>query len=520
GGLNRIDRDKNTYTFYIQQKNNPQSLSRNFVYSIMEDHQGMLWVGTIKGLNRFDRYRETFKHYYKTGNSSGLSHNHVVKVLEDPSRDLWIGTYGGGLNRYYRQKGTFGYYRHNLHNALSLSHNTVTDIFQDRSGNLWIGTEGGGLNCLLHKKESFTRFQYTAGCTNCLSHNTVLSILESYNGIIWIGTRGGGLNCLNPETGMFTHFTMRDGLPSNIIYGILEDHHGNLWLSTNKGISRFNPHTKATRNFTPNDGIQGWEFNSRAFFKSRGGELFFGGLNGFNCFYPDQIKDNFYVPPIVITGIEVFKTPNSSNRSAHRKKHSSGPHEFTLSYDENIFSISFAALNFSQPEKNQYKFKMEGFTDDWIFLGNKTEATFTNLNPGQYTFHVRGSNNSGIWNNRGSSVVIIIKPPFWKTWWAKTLLLPLVAALTVLLHRWLLKNRDLRLKSEEKLKIIVQKYKLSKRESEIVELVIKGKTNKEIEDELFISLKTVKAHLYNIYQKLSVKNRLGLIHKFRFSSKN
>jgi DNA-binding CsgD family transcriptional regulator/streptogramin lyase len=518
GGLNRIDRHNQTYTFFLYQKNNPHSISNGFVYSIIEDHQGMMWIGTMKGLNRFDRHRETFTRYYHTGDSSGLSHDHVHKVLEDPSGDIWISTYGGGLNRFYRERATFGHYRHDPRNPLTLSHDHVTDIFQDRSGNLWIGTEGSGLNCLPYKKESFTRYQYTPGSSNCLSHNIVISILEARSGMLWIGTLGGGLNGFNPGMKIFTHYTIKDGLPSDIIYGILEDHQGNLWLSTNKGIARFNPHTKVSRKFTRDDGIQGYEFNSRACFKSRGGELFFGGLNGFNCFYPDRIKDNLYVPPIVITGLEVFENSNNSNHSTGREKQYSALQQFTLSYEENIFSIRFAALDFSQPEKNQYKYKLEGFTNNWIFLGNKTETTFTNLDPGRYIFHVQGSNNNGIWNNDGASVVLVITPPFWKTWWFRVLLFGLLVSLLLLWHRWRLKYQEIKIKSEEEFKRTADKYKLSNREREILALVLKGKSNKDIEDKLFIADNTVKAHIYNIYRKVGVKNRLELINKFHLSS--
>jgi ligand-binding sensor domain-containing protein/DNA-binding CsgD family transcriptional regulator len=519
GSLNRIDRENNTYRFFLHQRNNPRSITGGYVYSIIEDFQGMMWIGTDQGLNRFDRYREIFTRYTHTGDSSGLSHNHVYKVIEDPCGDLWIGTPKGGLNRYYREQGTFGYYRHDPQNPHSLSSDHVTDIFQDSSGNLWIGTEGGGLNFLPYKADKFIHYQYIPGCSNCLSHNNVISILKSRSGMLWIGTRGGGLNRFDPEKKIFTHYTIKNGLPSDIIYGILEDHQANLWLSTNKGITRFNPYTKLSRNFTTDDGIQGYEFNSRVCFKSRSGELFFGGLNGFNCFYPDRIKDNLYVPPIVITGLQVIASSNNGNHSTEQVKQYPVSQPLTLSYKDNIFSIRYAALDFSQPEKNQYKYRLEGFTDQWIYLGNKTETTFTNLDPGRYVFHVRGSNNDGIWNNEGASLVVVITPPFWKAWWFRVLLIGLGIFLLQFWHRWRLKHREIKIKTEEEFKHTAELYNISPREREILALVLKGKSNKDIEDELFIADKTVKTHIYNIYRKVGVKNRLELINKFHLSPK-
>jgi serine phosphatase RsbU (regulator of sigma subunit) len=319
-------------------------------------------------------------------------------------------------------------------------------IHEDGSGVFWIGTWGGGLNKFDPKEEEFIHYQNDVDDPHSLSNNSIGPIYEDRSGVLWIGTNGGGLNKFDREKETFTHYRKKDGLPNDIIYGILEDNQGNLWLSTNKGLSKFNPRTQIFNNYDVEDGLQSNEFNGMAYHKNRSGEMFFGGLKGFNAFYPDSVKDNPFIPPIVITDLQIFNEPVGIKDDSPLRKHITETEEIMLSYKDNVFSFEFAALNFTNPKKNQYKYLMEGFDEDWISSGTRRFVTYTNLDPGEYVFRVKGSNNDGLWNEEGASVKIIITPPFWETWWFRALSAMLVIGLAFTGYYRRLKN--VRMKTE------------------------------------------------------------------------
>jgi len=487
-----------------------QGLSQCTVQCIFQDSKGFLWFGTSDGLNKYDGNKFTV-YSPVPGAPGSLSYKIARTICEDQSGMLWVGTWGGGLNKFDRIKKKFTCYQYQRNNPSSLSHNIVHSIYEDRSGILWIGTLSG-LNKFHRQKEIFTRYIIEPNNPERFRHNYVMVILEDHLDELWIGTGGNGLLEFDREKETFTCYTMKDGLPNNMIYGILPDDQGNLWLSTNKGISRFNPSNRTFKNYELRDGIQGYEFNQGAYHKNRNGEMFFGGVKGFNVFHPDKIHENQYIPPIVITDFKIANKPILNTESSPLEKHISETKEIVLSYKDNIFSFEFAALDYINPAKNQYMYMMEGFNDQWIPLGTKHDITFTNLDPGEYTLRVKGSNNDGIWNNEGTSIKIIIKPPVWRTWWFRGLLVLIISALAFLWHKSRMKQLTLKLKTEAEMGRTFSKYNISQRERQIILLILKGKTNKDIENKLFISLKTVKSHIYNIYQKLGVKNRLELIH--------
>jgi len=417
GGLNRLDRKKKSFKQYKFDAHNPQSLSHDYVWSILEDRAGELWIGTYGGgLDKFDRSKETFTHYaFDPDNPNGLSHKNVTPIYEDRAGVFWIGTVGGGLNAFNREKGTFKHYKNDPGDPNSLSHNEVWSICEDREGTLWIGTSGGGLNKFDRATERFTHYKNNPNDPKSLSNNYVFSIHEDLHsgGMLWLGTWGGGLNCFDRKTGEFARFREREGLPNEVIYGILEDDQGNLWLSTNKGLARFNPTTRTFKSYNVLDGLQSNEFNAGAYHKNRNGEMFFGGIRGFNAFHPDSLKDNPYVPPIVVTAFRKYDQTIACDISATG--------EFELTYKDKYLTFEFVALDFSRPEKNQYAFMMESFNSDWIYSGTRRFASYTNLDPGTYVFKVKGSNSDGVWNEQGAAIRIIITPPFWESWWFRLL---------------------------------------------------------------------------------------------------
>ncbi len=431
GGLHRLDRQTGKFTHYKHNPADQNSLSSETIWSIYEDSSGQMWVGGDKGLDRFERATEKFIHYqHDPDNPNSLSNDTVVKICEDRAGILWIGTFGGGVTKFDPATNKFTRYQNNPDNPNSLGYDVILTILEDRNGLLWIGTYGGGLDKFNPITEQFTHYANNPDNSNSLSNNRVSAIYEDETGILWIGTQGGGLDKFDPKTETFTHYTEKEGLPSNVIGGLLADGEGNLWLSTFNGISKFNPQTETFRNYDVSDGLQGHKFDSLSHHKTKSGELFFGGYNGFNAFYPEQVKDNPHIPPVVLTGFRKFNEPVKLETAISEAK------SLHLSYQDKVITFEFAALDYTNPSKNQYAYKLEGFDKDWIYNGTKRYATYTNLDGGTYTFHVKGSNNDGVWNETGTSIKITVTPPPWKTWWAYTLYVLAAAAAVAAYVRW------------------------------------------------------------------------------------
>lgn len=446
GGLNRFDRKTGNFTVYRAGKSRG-TLSSDMVRVVTEDHEGKLWIGTNGGgINIFDRETKRFS-YYKNNPSrpDSLSHNEIRAIFRDRDNVMWVGTHGGGLNRFDRDTRTFWRFVPMGNEPGSLSNSVVRSIFQDREGTLWIGTYGGGMNKYNPGDETFSHYRADNAAPHSINNDYIFALHEDNRGNLWIATWGGGLNKLAPDRKTFTAYGKQDGLPSDNIYGLMEDRQGNLWLSTPNGLSRFNPEEKSARNYLETDGLQSNEFNGGAFFLSKSGEMFFGGINGLNAFFPSQIKDNPFIPPVVITSFRKM------NKQVKLKKSITVTRELTLSYRDYFFSFEFAALDYSFPGDNRYAYKMDGLDEDWIETDSKKRfAVYTTLAPGEYVFRVKGTNNDGAWNNKGTSIKITITPPFWKTAWFQggAVLLFLLAALVIYKSRMKNLLRQTRMKAE------------------------------------------------------------------------
>jgi signal transduction histidine kinase/ligand-binding sensor domain-containing protein/DNA-binding response OmpR family regulator len=456
GGLNKFDREKGVFTHYKYRPDNLNSLSNNKVYSIVEEKPGILWIGTFDGLNRFDTKKNIFTRYkHNPNNPQSLSHNLVYPLHIDRAGNFWIGTIGGGLNKLILNDDekiphVFLHYKHIPNDPHSISNNGIMTIYEDDVGFLWVGTEDG-LNKFDKRKEKFFRYQHDSNNPNSLSHIYISTIYQDRNGVLWIGTFGGGLNKLVPgdteeSPPSFIHYQEIDGLANDIIYGLLEDNHHNLWLSTKNGLSKFNPNEVddkgvalplAFKNYYVDDGFQDNEFTA-SYFKNSRGEMFFGGINGFNAFHPDSLKENLTIPAVVITGFKVFNEDYQLDTSI------ADINQIVLSHNENFFSLDFAVLDYAVPEKNNYAYKLDGLDNDWNYVENRNFAHYTNLSPGKYVFRVKGSNNNGIWNEEGTSIRIIITPPWWKTWWAYTVYILLIATTLYILRRYELHRQRLK----------------------------------------------------------------------------
>ncbi len=460
GAINKYDRKRNAFNNIQQNPLDVNSLSNNNVWSFYEEINGKLWIGTDIGLNEYNPKTGKYKHYkHDPKNKRSLSNNVVRVVKGDRFGNIWVGTDGGGLNLYKPGEKSFKIYRHDPDDPGSLSDDRIRSVYVDRKGTLWVGTLNG-LNEYDAKHDRFNRYQHVASDTNSISDSRVQSIYEDKSGNFWIGTYGGfnyfdrkkdkfksflhnpddpnsishdlilciyedrqgetlwistfgGLNKFDREKLTFKRYSMEDGLPNNVIYGVLEDKSGHLWLSTNIGLAKFDPENETSKNFDVKDGLQSNEFNGGSYLYTYENEMFFGGINGYTAFTPEDLKDNEHKPPVIITSF------NKYDKVVKLEKSISETDELVLSYKDDFFSFEFAALDYSNPEKNQYAYKLEGFDEDWIYCGNRRYASYTNLDGGEYVFRVKGSNNDGVWNEEGTSLKIIIIPPPWETIWFK-----------------------------------------------------------------------------------------------------
>ncbi len=436
GGLNRFNPKNNRWRHFRFDPKDPNSLSNDFVRTVFIDNKGVFWIGTHGGgINRFDPDSKRFDRFMNNPNNPlSLSHSEIRTIYQDSRGDLWIGTYGGGLDKLaadqlYIENPNFMHFINDPDDSASISHNIVRAIYEDSEGLFWIGTEGGGLNIMDRKTGTFTRYRHNDNIPGAISNNYIFCIFEDTKQNIWISTWGGGLNRYHRETDSFSYYTVKDGLPDDTIYGILEDDDGNLWMSSNNGISRFNPEKKTFRNFTKEDGLQSNEFNGGSYYESPSGIMYFGGINGFNAFHPDRIRENTHVPPIVLTAFRKL------NREVSFEQPLSHLEQVTLSYKDYFFSISFAALDFAAPEKNRYAYKMEGLDEEWITTDATNRlATYTTLSPGNYIFRVKGTNSDGVWNTIGTQLKIVITPPYWEHTWFQMLVLVIIAGFSLFLY--------------------------------------------------------------------------------------
>ena len=495
GGLSLLDRSGNFFVHYRNQPGNVNSLGNNFVKAITRDKNGRNWIGTRMGLNQLDVESGRFTRIeHEPSNSSSLSHNTVSSLLADREGRLWVGTDGGGLNLLEASDlnaGRFRFrrYRTDPNDPTSLPGDIVQGLMYDRSGHLWVGTFSGEIALLAPKTHRFSKFPQAPGSSSTgdpihwlmqdstgevwagtsggglkqldlkaetitvfvndpedprsLSNDNVTCAYESRSGDLWLGTYGGGLNRMVEANGEFDRISTQDGLPNDVIYGILEEQDGHLWISTNLGLCRFNPRTGAMSNFDVNDGLQSNEFNTNAFYCAPDGEMFFGGINGFNSFFPWRIKPNSFPPQTAITEFLLNNNPVPVEPLAAAGEHKglvlaknvNRTHEVQLAYDDKMISFQFAVLHFAQPAKNRLQYMLAGFDKSWIEVPSRRQVTYTNLDPGSYMLHARGLNKDGLLDPIGTTLHLIVPPPPWKTWWAICLyVIVLLAIIGFLVH--------------------------------------------------------------------------------------
>ena len=438
------------------------------IHSFSEDPEGRIWIGGHNGLNRLNPQTLRFRNIAQSSGLIGdiqsvyinpLANNSIIwlglknqenelkklhlyswktlkeydfdkifdfkgttvtALLAENKNTLWIGT-DQGLFKMNTESSKIHSMTSEFPQLNDLNDDRINVLFRDQDRNIWVGSSRSGL-IRFDPGHSFHRYLFSPNDINSISINEVLSIAEDQNNQLWIGT-SRGLNRFIKTSKTFIHYTKKNGLPDNTVTGILAGSEGYLWLSTKKGLSRFNISTQIIRNFTTEDGLQSNTFNTGAYYKTRAGQLFFGGIRGMNFFFPRDVQINRYIPPVRITNFEIFNrstqvwqskfTPNSKHKTF------TGLSEIKLSHNENTLTFHFSALNYVLPEKNQYAIKMEGLDEEWNYIKHLRHATYSGIAPGKYTFRVKASNNEGIWNEEGTAVKIFIDAPFLSNTWIR-----------------------------------------------------------------------------------------------------
>jgi ligand-binding sensor domain-containing protein/signal transduction histidine kinase len=427
--LDRLDPNTGRITHHIPKPDNENALSDGTnVDSIYRDAAGYLWVGGgASGLDRLDERTGRFKHYrHHPHDPNSLISDNVFTIFGDRSGRMWVGQQNG-ISRFDSAREEFINYKPDPNNPDSLA-NWVWTIYQDRSGTLWLGTFGGALIRFDDKAKRFAAYTPDSRDAHKLNGGGITTIHEDRTGTLWAGGFDG-LYRFNRQDGSFTRYTEGEGLPSSTIRCIREDGVARLWLSTQKGVSRFDPHKETFRNYDVSDGLQSNEFSDGCY-QGQDGKMFFGGSNGFNAFFPENISDDSFVPAVAITAFKVFNKTVPVGAESVLKKATPYVDSLILSYKDNVFSFEFASLSYANSQKNRYRYKLEGLEPSWNEVGSKQRlATYTNLDPGKYVFRVQGSNSDGVWNEAGVSLPILITPPWWGTRWFRAVCVILFMAL-------------------------------------------------------------------------------------------
>jgi signal transduction histidine kinase/ligand-binding sensor domain-containing protein/FixJ family two-component response regulator len=420
-GLYRVDRASGEAT---------RLLADDLLPAVVEDRRGTIWIASATLIEA--RWRDG-----RLGEVARIDLGGLVRtVFEDRDGAIWAMTDTELIDLDPATGARTAYTYDTSPPPIQLTNNYPT-IRQDSAGALWLGTSNG---LLRFDRTSRTFARYTNDPRNpaSLSHNTVLSIAEdpSDQGVLWLGTAGGGLNRLDTRTETFSVLTEEAGLPNNVVYSILIDEQGRLWMSTNFGLARFDPRTGTFRNFDVKDGLQDNEFNACAYLKTRSGELIFGGIDGFNIFRASEVDDSSSPPPVVITGLEILNKPVSpSDPDSPLRRSIAETRDLSVSYEQRFLAFEFAALDFTDPSENRYAHKLEGFDPDWVQLGTRRRAIYTNVPPGEYVLHAIAANSDGVWNMEGARIRIVVRPPFWLTWWFLSLTGASAVGLAFLLYR-------------------------------------------------------------------------------------
>jgi ligand-binding sensor domain-containing protein/serine phosphatase RsbU (regulator of sigma subunit) len=501
-GLSVLNRKTNRVTYFSTDQKGEKYIINDFVHVIFKDHLGYYWLGTRDGLLVYDEKGSQFVRpnvIVALQNMPDLKDHRIFKIIQDNLKRYWFATQKGVYCVDYVTGRLKHYAVENEDESTRLTNNLVYDIIQDQEGLFWIGTSNG-LNVLNKKTDEITQYTFEPNNDRTIGDNFIVSLCQAYKGKIWIGT-ASGLFMYDKSSSVFKYFQTDYDIPAKLIYEIVADKNSNLWLATQDGLIFYNPNESKARTYTIEEGLQGTEFNLNAQHVASDGEMFFGGMNGFNSFYIDSLYVNNYVPPVVISNF----TKRNNNKLYHLNVYKD---EVFLKYDDYEISIEFAALEYTNPIQNEYAYKMEGLTNDWIEIGNRRFVNFSNLSPGNYTFYLIGSNNDGIWNKKGRKLTITVKPPWYRTNFAYISYVVLLVVIIFLFiktrERKLIRDRNV---LEEKVK---ERTKEIEKQKQIVE-----KSHKEIKSSINYASKIQQAMMPHKEHLDSLFNDYCLFYKPR-----
>ncbi len=526
-GISKYDKNATKFQHFDQDIHNSNGLKGEDIYAISEDNYGYVWVGTwIGGLHRTRNLDSGDYQHFSKSQFPNFTDEKITNLLLDSKGRFWIGTWGKGVYQakftldgkvsgfetinilnengevsteynnirqiYEGRDGTIwvatnkGVYRlndsqfeyiqlfRNKKNPESLGNEDIHAIYEDSRGNLWIGSAWNGLAFIptekirMNQQNFVTSFKHQQNNLLSISSDHISVIYEDNKQNLWIGTEGAGINLFNYKNKTFENFTESDGLPNGVINGILEDERGHLWLSTNKGVSKFDTDKRIFENYDVRDGLQSNEFIRLSSYKTALGWMYFGGINGINYFHPAKIKSNQLAPKLIFTDFKIFnQSVDFRDKNASINTPIQFAKEINLSYKDKVFSFEFAALNYTNPERNQYQYRLVGFNKIWQHIGNQRTVTFTNLNPGTYTLKVKGANSDGVWNPEPILITLNILPPFWATWWFRTLATILLGLIVFAFFRYRMRQVNF---ENEKLERLVQERTIKiQRQKELIE---------------------------------------------------
>ncbi len=497
GGFVRINFLTGDSRLFQTDDSNPGVWSMNYGNKVMVDHLQRVWMGTYSaGLFRWDPASDKIEHYRKTRRyDKALSDNDIFALYETRDRTIWIGTEGGGLNHYFPETDEFEYFRHDAGDPLSLGGDNIRTILEDRSGSLWIGTGDAGLDQMDRSTNTFQHYSLSTGSSPS-SVNAVMTLHEDIHSVLWIGTASEGLFRLDSAREKIVQVDLGLGSEQLGILGILEDDQGQLWLSSSNGILKYDPEKGLLGTYQASDGVMDKNFYYDTCLKDEDGYMYFGGVGGLNRFHPDSITANNHIPPVKLTDLWINHERVAPGKELDDRIILPRAIQYldtlSLSYKDKVMKFDFAALDYWNPELNQYRYKLENFDPQWVNIGNANSVTYTSLDPGWYTLRIRGSNNDRIWNEKGVDLVINVKPPFWQSTGFRVFMVLLILGMFLLIM-WL-RNWRLRVQNQKLEALVRQRTAELKVEMEERSRVELEKTEQQI-DHLRRELLTKTLHL-------------------------
>ena len=502
-GLNRWNPGENRWE--------PIPLAGNYgfdVFDLMEDPSGRIWTATFQiGVVIVDpRSLRMLPRNGADPTIDGLKNLQALVLHRDRAGRVWLGTDGRGLACLEQDGTSISHYRHDAGDPGSLGSDVVMDVADAADGGWWVATWGGGLNHLSSDRGRFTQYRHDPDNNGSISSNIALSLALDGRGYLWVGTYGGGLNRMDLKDKSFQRFNESQGLPSDVVTGIVEDNGGQLWVSTSAGLARLDRGSGQFLAYNQRDGLLSRGFGFNAFHRDRQGRLYFGGIGGVTAFFPEAFRRSSFVPNVYFTRLDRFDSGDSVVCLPDEPS-------IRVGYRDS-FRITFTALEYSNPDKNRYAYSWGKHPEEWVDLGSENSITFARMQPGRYTLNVRGSSSDGVWNEQAARFAIQVMPPFWQSWWFRLIIILVLLMTAVLLHRTRMRRLAARLRRKSEISDFCRQYKVSSREEEVLFLLLDGLNRPRIAERLYISDATVKNHIYSLYRKLSIRNRAQLFKMF------